>query len=61
MADPTWQSGTGARTSNAGRDVIYKRTRVQMGIKNVFDRNYYYTAGFPEEGRSWFLNLRCQF
>jgi iron complex outermembrane receptor protein len=40
---------------------VYRRTRVQMGIKNVFDRNYYYTTGYPEEGRSWFLNLRCQF
>jgi iron complex outermembrane receptor protein len=40
---------------------VYKRTKVQMGIKNVFDRNYYYTAGYPEEGRNWFLNLRCQF
>ena len=40
---------------------IYKRMTVQTGIKNVFDRNYYYVAGYPEEGRNWFLNLRYQF
>jgi iron complex outermembrane receptor protein len=40
---------------------IYKRVRVQMGVKNLFDRNYYYTAGYPEAGRTWFLNLRYQF
>jgi iron complex outermembrane receptor protein len=40
---------------------IYKRMTVQTGIQNVFDRNYYYTAGYPEEGRNWFLKLRYQF
>jgi iron complex outermembrane receptor protein len=30
-------------------------------VRNLFDRNYYYTAGFPEEGRNWFLNLRYRF
>jgi len=25
------------------------------------DRNYYYTAGYPEEGRHWFFNLRYRF
>jgi iron complex outermembrane receptor protein len=33
----------------------------QAGIKNLLDRNYYYTAGYPEEGRNWYLNLRCRF
>ena len=26
---------------------------VQAGVKNLFDRNYYYTAGYPETGRNW--------
>jgi len=26
--------------------------------EHVFDRNYYYNAGFPEAGRTWFLNFR---
>lgn len=34
---------------------------LQAGVKNVFDRNYYYTAGYPEIGRNWFFNLRFQF
>jgi len=34
---------------------------VHAGVRNLLDRNYYYTAGFPEEGRNWFLNLRCRF
>jgi iron complex outermembrane recepter protein len=34
---------------------------VQAGIKNLFDRNYYYQEGFPEEGRNWDVNLRYRF
>lgn len=34
---------------------------VQAGVKNLFDRNYYYTAGYPEAGRTWYLNGRFQF
>jgi iron complex outermembrane receptor protein len=40
---------------------IYKRTTVQAGVKNVMDRNYFYTAGYPEEGRNWYVNLRYRF
>ena len=29
----------------------------QVGVKNLFDRNYYYTAGCPDAGRKWYLNL----
>jgi iron complex outermembrane receptor protein len=34
---------------------------VQAGVKNLLDRNYYYTAGYPEAGRTWFVNLRYRF
>jgi iron complex outermembrane receptor protein len=34
---------------------------VQAGMKNLFDRNYFYTAGYPETGRNWFLNFRYRF
>jgi iron complex outermembrane receptor protein len=34
---------------------------VQAGVKNLLDRSYYYTAGYPEEGRNWYLNLRYRF
>jgi len=40
---------------------IYRRMTVQAGVKNVFDRNCFYVAGYPEIGRNWFLNLRYQF
>jgi iron complex outermembrane receptor protein len=40
---------------------IVPRFSAQGGIKNVFDRNYFYTAGYPEEGRNWFINLRYRF
>jgi iron complex outermembrane receptor protein len=33
----------------------------QIGVKNLFDRNYYYTAGYPEAGRNWYLNFRYRF
>jgi iron complex outermembrane receptor protein len=34
---------------------------LQTGVKNLLDRNYYYTAGYPEEGRNWYVNLRYRF
>ena len=34
---------------------------VQAGVKNVFDKNYVYTAGYPEAGRNGFLNVRWHF
>jgi iron complex outermembrane receptor protein len=34
---------------------------LQVGVKNLFDRNYYYTAGYPEAGRNWYLNGRYRF
>jgi iron complex outermembrane receptor protein len=34
---------------------------LQAGVKNLLDRNYFYTAGYPEEGRNWFLNMRFRF
>jgi iron complex outermembrane receptor protein len=40
---------------------VHHGVSVQAGVRNLFDRNYYYTAGFPEEGRNWFLNLRYRF
>jgi iron complex outermembrane receptor protein len=34
---------------------------VQAGLKNLLDRNYYYWEGFPEAGRTWYLNARYRF
>jgi iron complex outermembrane receptor protein len=40
---------------------VWKGMFLQTGVANVFDRNYYYTAGFPEEGRNWYFNTRYRF
>lgn len=34
---------------------------LQTGVKNLFDRDYYYTYGYPEAGRNWYLNMRYRF
>ena len=53
--------GEALATADLGVSVPFRSFKVQAGIKNVFDRNYFYTAGYPEEGRNWYLNLRYQF
>lgn len=42
----------------------YKPTEslsVEVGISNLFDKNYEYREGYPEEGRVFFTNLRYKF
>jgi iron complex outermembrane receptor protein len=34
---------------------------VRGGVKNLLDRFYYFSEGFPEAGRNWYLNLRYDF
>jgi iron complex outermembrane receptor protein len=33
---------------------------IVVGGRNLLDSNYQLTAGFPEEGRNFFLNLRLK-
>ena len=40
---------------------IYSGFSVQAGVRNLFDRDYYYTAGYPEAGRNWYVNGRYRF
>jgi len=40
---------------------IYAGASLQAGIKNLFDRNYFYTPGYPEAGRNWYFNMRYKF
>lgn len=37
---------------------IGKYMRVETGVNNIFDKNYYLVEGFPEEGRNFFVALR---
>jgi iron complex outermembrane recepter protein len=40
---------------------LYSGLDLRAGVKNLFDRNYYYQEGFPEAGRNWYMNLRYRF
>jgi outer membrane receptor for ferrienterochelin and colicin len=40
---------------------FFKGSALQVGVKNVLDRNYYYVLQYPEEGRNWFINMRYRF
>jgi iron complex outermembrane recepter protein len=40
---------------------IHRGMLMQAGVKNLFDRNYYYWEGFPEAGRDWYMTLRYVF
>ena len=50
-----------ASTEIVGIVPIRAGMSAQAGVKNLFDRNYYYSAGYPDIGRNWFLNLRYRF
>lgn len=42
----------------------YKPTEnlsIDAGVSNLFDRNYEYREGYPEEGRVFFSNVRYKF
>jgi iron complex outermembrane receptor protein len=49
----TWDLG--------GTVPLYKGAVFQAGVKNLLDRNYYQVLYIPEQGRSWFVNMRYSF
>lgn len=54
--------GEGHATVDIGAELpIRQHVALQTGIKNLLDRNYSYTAGYPEVGRNWFFNTRFNF
>ena len=50
-----------AATGLIGVVPIRSRMSLQAGVKNLLDRNYSYTAGYPEKGRNCFFNFRYKF
>lgn len=40
---------------------VKKDIELAVGVKNLFDKNYYYNYGFPEEGRNYYANFRYTF
>lgn len=54
--------GEALSTTDAGLDIpLHAGLRMQGGVKNAFDRNYFYSAGYPEAGRNWYFRLRYTF
>jgi len=44
--------------------VAYRPIKVlelAVGVKNIFDKNYYYSYGYPQEGRNYYANARYSF
>lgn len=49
---------------NSNAKLIYEPVSglsLEAGVSNLFDKNYYYQAGYPEEGRIYFGNIRYKF
>lgn len=40
---------------------VWRATELQAGINNLLDRNYFYVQGYPEAGRTSYVNLRFRF
>jgi iron complex outermembrane recepter protein len=40
---------------------IYRQVELQAGIHNALDRNYFLVDGYPEAGRTAYVNLRYRF
>ena len=40
---------------------VYAGMSLQTGVRNLFDRNYYYKEGYPEAGRNWHFSARYSF
>ncbi len=37
------------------------KLNLQLGVKNLFDRLYYYQEGYPQPGRNWYVNMRFRY
>ncbi|ATB70655.1 TonB-dependent receptor [Sulfurospirillum diekertiae] len=38
-----------------------KALELAVGVKNIFDKDYFYSYGYPQEGRSYYANARYSF
>jgi iron complex outermembrane receptor protein len=45
----------------SGTTRLYRQIELQAGIDNALDRNYFLVDGYPEAGRTMYVNLRYQF
>ena len=47
-----------------GTKLVYKPTKelaLEVGVKNLFDENYYVNYGYPEAGRIFYSNVKYKF
>jgi iron complex outermembrane receptor protein len=44
-----------------GAYAIDASSKIEVGVKNIFDRNYYYDDGYPAEGRNFSVTYRYTF
>ncbi len=49
--------GFGVTNLKTGYRIFDEKLLVEAGARNVFDRLYEYSEGFPEAGRTWFLQI----
>ncbi len=45
----------------SGSTRLYRQAELQAGIDNALDRNYFLVDGYPEAGRTLYVNLRYRF
>lgn len=53
--------GYGIVNMKAGKTFLCDSLSVEIGVKNLFDKLYYYTEGYPQEGRLVFAALHYNF
>lgn len=65
-----WNANDGGRVLRApsfammglgGSVRVHRQAELQAGINNLFDRDYFLVQGYPETGRSFYINLRYRF
>lgn len=53
-------AGFGIANAKLAWKVVHNVT-AEFGVRNIFDRNYAYTEGYPEAGRNYYVNLNYAF
>jgi iron complex outermembrane receptor protein len=54
------QTGSFVLVNFTAQYAVTDRIDIQVGARNLLDENYSLVAGFPSEGRNFFLNLRIR-
>ncbi len=54
-------SGFGIANLKTGYRLFDRTLLIEGGVRNLFDRLYEYSEGYPEPGRTWFVQLNQQF